>query len=129
MGYSQEIHVHPVQGEICQQDSSRLLDYRTISKEDVSTDEEYNLINLGMSMTRNQAPQEAERMREVWRYVFTQEWLKQKKPTHKGEEDSISSAGTRGKYTLSQAVDRCAVFVESRDWELLARKNVQKGGV
>lgn len=54
-----------MQGEICQQDSSRLLDYRTISKEDVSTDEEYNLIYLGMSMTRNQAPQEAERMREV----------------------------------------------------------------
>lgn len=73
-----------------------------------------------LCMTRNQTLQEAERTREVWRYVLTPEWLKLKKPTQKGKEDSIVSAGTRGKYTLFQAVARCAVIVESRGRELLA---------
>lgn len=77
-------------------------------------------------MTRNQTPQEVERMREVWRYVFTLQWLKVKKPTQKGKVDIISSAGSRGKSILFQAVARCAVVVESRGRELLARVEQRK---
>lgn len=39
----------------------------------------------------------------------------------KGKEDSISFAGTGGKCTLFQCVTGWAVFVGSRDQELLGR--------
>lgn len=65
-------------------------------------------------------------MKELWRYVFTLQWLKLKKPTQKGKIDSIFSAGTRGKYTLFQTVARCAVIVESREQELQARVGQRK---
>lgn len=77
--------------------------------------------SFAFCMSWNQTLQEVERMREVWRYVFTLEWLKLKKPTQKGNEDNISSAGTKGKYILFQAVARGAMIVESRGQELLAR--------
>lgn len=60
-------------------------------------------------------------MREVWRYVFTLQWLKLKKPPQKGKVDSISSAGTRGKYIVFHAV-----IVESRGQELQARPGQRK---
>lgn len=42
------------------------------------------------------------------------------------KEDSVSSAGTRGKSILFQAVARAAVIVESRGWDLLIRTGQRK---